>query len=60
MSETLYDGAQDTMHHCARNRESEGFPYEDALCLPCDEPFRSQRARQPVGEDSEKIATDRV
>jgi hypothetical protein len=29
MSETLYDGAQDTMPDALRNRESECFPYEN-------------------------------
>jgi len=29
LGETLYDGAQDTIPHGARNREIRGFPYEN-------------------------------
>jgi hypothetical protein len=39
MSETLYDGAQDTIHCVVRNRESECFPYGNTVFSPVASPF---------------------
>jgi hypothetical protein len=44
LRETLYDGAQDTIHSLARNRESRRFPSERARISLCDRDARASCA----------------